>query len=307
MSRRVWFFAVLAALVWQCGLGGVGRAAEAYTQQEDVVYGQVHGVALVMDVFRPTGKPNGLALVDIASGAWHSDRGKINDHKMAKMYDVFCGRGYTVFAVRPGSITRFSALEMVDHVKLGIRWVKAHASEYGIDPQRLALGGASAGGHLTCLTAATADDGTPEAKNPLERESSRVKACIAFFPPTDFLHWGKTEFDPEKAEGRIAGLLGPLMYPGGLRDQSREEMLEQLQKISPALLVSSQMPPLLLIHGDADFVVPLQQSETMLEAMKKVGVPCELIVKKGGAHPWPTIHEEVRVAADWLDKQLAGG
>jgi dipeptidyl aminopeptidase/acylaminoacyl peptidase len=69
--------------------------------------------------------------------------------------------------------------------------------------------------------------------------------------------------------------------------------------------VSAHAPPFLLIHGDADPLVPLQQSEVMLEALKKAGVPAELIVKKGGGHPWLTLHEEVKVLAEWFDKQLA--
>ena len=77
-----------------------------------------------------------------------------------------------------------------------------------------------------------------------------------------------------------------------------------LKQISPAHLVTRQAPPFLLIHGDADPVVPLQQSERMLAALKEAGVPAELIVKKGGGHPWFTIHEEVKVVADWFDKQL---
>ena len=60
----------------------------------------------------------------------------------------------------------------------------------------------------------------------------------------------------------------------------------------------------MLVHGDADVVVPLQQSKVMVEALTKAGVPVELIIKKGGGHPWLTIHEEIAVAADWIDKQL---
>jgi hypothetical protein len=76
-------------------------AEPPYTQTKDVVFAEVDGVGLLMDVFTPTGKSNGLAVVDVASGAWYSDRGKINDHKQAQVYDIFCGRGYTMFAVRP--------------------------------------------------------------------------------------------------------------------------------------------------------------------------------------------------------------
>ena len=63
-------------------------------------------------------------------------------------------------------------------------------------------------------------------------------------------------------------------------------------------------PPFLLIHGDADPVVPLQQSQRMLDALNRAGVPAELIVKKGGGHPWLTMHEEVKVMSDWFNRQL---
>jgi hypothetical protein len=114
----------------------------AYQQQEDVIYADVHGTALAMDIFTPTGKGNGIGIVDVASGAWHSDRGKIRDHQRAGFYDVFCGRGYTVIAVRPGSITKYSGKEMLNHVKRGIRFVKHHAADYKIDPDRLGITGA---------------------------------------------------------------------------------------------------------------------------------------------------------------------
>jgi len=275
-----------------------------YTQQENVVYAETDGIGLVMDIFRPTGKSNGLGIVDIASGAWHSDRGKINDHKRAQIFDIMCGRGYTVFAVRPGSQTKFSFPEMVDHVKTAIRWVKARHEEFGIDPARLGLCGASAGGHLTCLTATTADDGNPDSKDAQERESSRVAACVAFFPPTDFMNFPLMKVNLDPAKGPVGGMLGKLLFADGIKDRTKEEIIEQVKKISPVNNCTSQCPPFLFIHGDADPIVPLQQSEVMIEALKKVGVSAELIVKKGGGHPWPTINEEVVVATDWFDRQL---
>src|SRR5579863_3696053 len=110
-----------ALLALVIGLGvlfpGIGTAADTkltYEQHMNVVYGEIDGVALVMDVFTPTGPKNGIGIVDIASGAWFSDRGKIRDHMRARVYDIFCGKGYTVFAIRPGSITRFSVPEMIN-------------------------------------------------------------------------------------------------------------------------------------------------------------------------------------------------
>ena len=269
----------------------------SFTQQENIVYSEVHGVGLLMDVFTPKGNKNGLGIVDVISGAWHSDRGKIRDHARARTFEILCGKGYTVFAIRPGSITKFSAPEMLANLSDGIRWVKNHSKDYSVDSERLGLMGASAGGHLACLAAVTAKD-SPEGS------SSRIRAVAVFFPPTDFLNYGSKPFDPS-ADDRFSQLVRRLALPEGSGTDKAKDVTEKVAQISPALLVTASSPPFLLIHGDADTVVPLQQSETMLSALKKAGVPAELIVKRDGGHPWLTLHEEVQVLADWFDKQLA--
>jgi dipeptidyl aminopeptidase/acylaminoacyl peptidase len=135
--------------------------------------------------------------------------------------------------------------------------------------------------------------------------STRVKAVAVFFPPTDFLNYGGKAVDA-RADDRLGRVLRQLTFPhGGLDTSSPEVVTRMVTQISPARQVTAQAPPFLLIHGDADPLVPLQQSEVMLEALKKAGVPAELIVKKGGGHPWLTLHEEVQLLAEWFDKQLA--
>ncbi len=279
-----------------------------YIQTENVIYADAYGVALVMDVFTPSGKGllpvykpsesgKGLGIVDIASGAWSSDRGKIEDHKTAKMYNIFCARGYTVFAVRPGSSENFTGDDMLRNIRRGIRYVKAHASDYSIDPERLGLCGASAGGHLSCMTACTAEDGNPNANDPLGKLSTRVKAVGVFFPPTDFLNWDGKEAPLEKYAG--------LFIKGGFAGHSREEILDAAKAMSPIYLVKPGLPPFMFFHGDADPLVPLQQSQSMVEAIKAAGGSADLFVKQGGGHPWLTIPEEVITLADWFDKQLA--
>jgi acetyl esterase/lipase len=275
-----------------------------YSQRENVVYGEVHGVGLLMDIFTPGGEKNGLAIVDVISGAWHSDRGKIRDHTRAQTFHILCRKGYTVFAIRPGSITKFSASEMLANLNEGIRWVKDHSREYGIDPDRLGLMGASAGGHLACLAAVTAEDQKTEAGKAAKTAGTRVKAVAVFFPPTDFLNYGGKAIDV-RADDRLGQSVRRLAFPQGLGNETADEVTQKVTQISPARLVTPQAPPFLLIHGDADPVVPLQQSEVMLAALKQAGVPAEFIVKKGGGHPWPTLHEEVQVLADWFDRQLA--
>ncbi len=290
MNRRLF---LLLPLLSAAVLVSTSRAADApYTQTKNVVYAEVDGVGLIMDVFTPTGTSNGLGMVDVASGAWHSDRGKIKDHTMARVYDIFCGKGYTVFAVRPGSVTKFSLAEMAANLKQGVHWVRQHADEYKIDPNRLGITGGSAGGHLASLVAVTAD------------EKTAVKAAGVFFPPTNFLDYRGTKIDANTDLTKIDRIVR-FAYPVGTNPASASELVEKLTEISPALLVTDKAPPFLIIHGDADPMVPLAQSEMLLAALKAAGVPAELIVKKGGGHPWLTIPEEVQIMADWFDKQLA--
>jgi acetyl esterase/lipase len=265
--------------------------AETYQQAEDIVYGQAYGVALVLDRFVPTGASNGHAIVDVASGAWHSDRGKIRDHKRAQVYHLMCERGFIVYAIRPGSIEKFSGPEMLDHLNQGIRYVKEQASELQFDAEALGLMGASAGGHLACLAAVTADD------------STRVKALAAFFPPTDFLDYGGKKLDTTDT-GRISKIVRALAFTDRTGKPTPEQITQAVTAISPARLVTEAAPPCLLIHGDADPLVPLQQSEVMLAALKAKNIPAELIVKPGSGHPWLTLPLEVAVMADWFVKQL---
>ena len=177
-----------AAVLGLCGELS-GAAETPYVQHENIVYGEIHGIGLLMDVFTPQGNSNGLGVIDVISGAWHSDRSKIHDHERAQTFDILCRKGYTVFAIRPGSVTKFSVAEMLDNLKLGIRWVKIHADEYKIDPDRLGL--------MELRPAAISRVWRPLRRTQyripttraLESDAS-VKAVAVFFPATDFLDYG---------------------------------------------------------------------------------------------------------------------
>ncbi len=292
-----------AATLWSLATLFVGTVAQAtagaepvYSQQQNVVYAESDGVGLVMDIFTPTGNKNGLAIIDVISGSWDSSRGKIRDHQRAQFFDILCGRGYTVFAARPGSLSKFSIPEMVEHLELAVVWVKEHASDYSIDPARIGLTGASAGGHLASLVAVKNENSDVRA----DLKHPSVKAVGVFFPPTDLL-----EFGSQSAElGEVTAIARRVAFPNGAGDLSVEQIRERLIEISPSRQVTKDAPPFLLIHGTADQVVPLEQSEKLLKALQAQGVAAELILKEGGGHPWLTIHEEVAVLANWFDGQL---
>ena len=138
-TNKIILGSLLLTLVAVPAIRAQDSSSLPYDQKMDVVYGEVHGTGLLMDVFTPKGKANGLGIIDVVSGAYYSDRRKLRDHILAQLYSIFCSRGYTVFAIRPGSRTRYTATEMEAHVKTGIRYVKQHAAEYKIDPDRLGL------------------------------------------------------------------------------------------------------------------------------------------------------------------------
>lgn len=281
-------------------------AEETFSRTEDVVYGRKLGTALTMDVFIPN-QPNGAAVVYVVSGGWYSSHDNIN----VVYLQEFLKRGYTVFAVVHGSQPKFAIPEILEDMNRAVRFIRSKADQYHIDPNRIGIAGASAGGHLSLMQGTAGDLGKPDAKDPVDRESSRVQAVACFFPPTDFLNYGKPG---EDAIGR--GILKD--YHGAfdfheydqktrslvpITDEKR--IIELGKQISPVNHVSSDDPPTLIIHGDADLLVPIQQAEIILEKLKGAGVPTELVTRKGQAHGWATIVSDFSILADWFDKHLA--
>jgi acetyl esterase/lipase len=193
-----------------------------------------------------------------------------------------------------------------------VRFVRYHAADYKIDPNLIGVTGASAGGHLSLMLGTAGDNGKPDARDPVDRVSSRVQAVACFFPPTDFLNYGK---EGENALGR--GILKGFKAPFNFLEQDPDsrvfrpvtdeaKILEIGKQISPVNHASSDDPPTLIIHGDADALVPVQQAELVLDKLKQAGVPTELVVKKGAGHGWKDLYKDMTTIADWFDKYLAG-
>jgi acetyl esterase/lipase len=282
-------------------------ADEPFIRYEDVIYRRKYGTALTMDVFIPKENANGAAVVLAVSGAWRSS----HDNIRPQFASEYAKRGYTVFAVVHGSSPRFSLPEILEDMHRAVRFVRSRADQYKFDSERIGMTGASAGGHLSLMLGTAGTAGNPDARDPVDRFSSRVQAVACFFPPTDFLNYGepgKTLLGRDDAKGVRA----PFDFQDfddktrvfvTITDQNRR--LEIGKQMSPVYQVTSDDPPTLIIHGDADAVVPLQQSQLMIEKLKDAQVPCDLIVKPGGAHGWPDIGNDVPALADWFDKFLA--
>lgn len=279
-----------------------------YQRTADVIYGRKHGTALTLDVLRPA-KPNGAAVILCVSGGWFSSHEL--DAVTLPFSAVLLDRGYTVFEVVHGSQPKFTIPEVIDDMHRAVRYIRHHAVDYSIDPQRIGITGASAGGHLSLMQGVAGTTGDPQDKDPVNRESSRVQAVACYFPPTDFLNYGKPG---ENAIGR--GILKDFRAAFDFHEfdkQSKhfvpitdeQKLLEIGRQISPVTHVSADDPPTWIIHGDADKLVPIQQAELIIEKLKSVGVPAELSVKQNAAHGWPNQAGDQTLVADWFDKYLA--
>lgn len=283
-------------------------AADApFVRSQDVIYGRKFGMALTMDVFRPKEQANGLGVIFVVSGGWFSGH-DANGHM--PRFKFLLDRGYTVFSVVHGSQPKFSIPEILEDMNRAVRFIRFHAKDYGIDPDHVGVTGASAGGHLSLMLGTAGTAGKPDAKDPIDRVSSRVQAVAGFFPPTDFLDYGKPG---ENAIGR--GILWNYAgafdfkefdpYARKLNAITDDEKISRMgREISPINHVSPDDPPTLLIHGDKDWLVPIQQSEIMIEKLKQAGVEAKLITKPGADHGWADMNPDLDQVADWFDTHL---
>lgn len=270
--------------------------ASAQERVRDVIYAKRGGVALTMDVFRPA-KPNRIGVIFVVSGGWVSSHEGINP-AFAK---PFTDRGITVFEVVHGSQPKYQIPEILPMIQRSVRFVRANAATYGIDPEKIGIFGGSAGGHLSLLTAGTSDEGNPDARDPVDHASDRINAVAAYFPPTDFASWGGPGLNPFDVPA--LRIFSPAF--GVDLKTSREKMAEIGLAVSPIRFVTAKYPPTYLVHGDKDPVVPLQQSQSFLEALKRLNVPVTLTVVAGAGHDMGlALGPQGEAMADWFVKTL---
>ena len=161
-------------------------------RSDGVVYGHRNDQPLTLDVIRPA-QPNGLGVAFMVSGGWKSGA---PGETPVWMLAPLLRRGYTVFAVCHVSQPEATVMEIIEDVHRGVRFVRHHADEYGIDPERIGVSGGSAGGHLSLMLATRGGPGPADAEDPVDRESSAVQAVAIFYPVTDLLNLGKSTENP---------------------------------------------------------------------------------------------------------------
>jgi acetyl esterase/lipase len=289
-TRLRWSVVLLALVACACsatarGIGAVPAPARQPSVTTDVVYGHKDGLALTFDVHRPA-QPNGAGVIAIVSGGYQSSVEMSRIIVDGYLSPLLNEKGFTVFAVRHGSSPRYPMSAIVADMRRAVRFIRQHAGEYGVDPNRIGVYGGSAGGQLALLLGTTADSGDPSASDAVLRESSRVAAVVAYFPPTDLSRWGNRRAFPATAELTQA----------------------EAAQYSPIRFVSPGAAPSLIVHGDADTVVPMVEGETMHGALTKAGVPASFIRIEGAGHGFEGADlERVNAAmVQWFEQHLRG-
>lgn len=299
------------------------HADEANFKRElDIIYHRQGGYALTMERLSPLER-NGAAVVFVVSGGWFSNHDFTKPHDALRLPNNAQGpnitellkRGYSVFFVVHGSQPKFTITEIHEQVSAAVRYIRRYAPKYHITPNRIGIVGGSAGGHLSLMqgTKGMDSESTPEGE---AAESSRVQAVVAYFPPTDFVNYGREGVFFDVVVREVLDGRNPFLQALDLREYDTSEirirkitdpdrLSHHYQDISPIYHVTADDAPTLLLHGDADKLVPLQQSEIIAARFKEVGVPHRLFVKEGADHGWAQSNEEAKMIADWFDKHLA--
>ena len=284
-----------------------------YDHQKNVVYGYKDGMGLILDVLTPSTKRNGAAVISLLSAGCRSNlgfdtpsRGSLDPRLIGgfqKSAQCFIDAGYVVFAVAHSSAPKYQVDEIIPDISRAVRFIRYHAERFDINSERIGIRGGSTGGMLSLMAATAPPTADIEHEDPVERISSHVQAVVAYFPPTDLLNWisynvnwvSFTPFDFHswcEESRRFERVVDP------------DELKAILHRCSPINHANANSPPSLLVHGDEDDSVPIQQSELFIVRLKEVDVAHKLIVAKGEGHGWAPTDDELNEMRDWFDRYL---
>jgi acetyl esterase/lipase len=260
-------------------------AARQLSVTRDVAYDRKDDLALTFDVFRPA-QPIGAGVITIVSGGWQSTIGMGRLIVDGNYLSPLSEKGFTVFAVRHGSSPTYPLSAIVSDVRRAVRFIRQHAADYDIDANRIGVVGNCSGGQLALLLGTTGDSGDPLASDLVLRTSSRVGAVVAWYPLADLSRWNYRW----------------LFHAGALPEA-------EAARYSPVYCAGPGDAPSLIIHGTADDLVPIVQSETMQAALVAAGVPASLIRVEGAKHGIYGADFERGVAAmvQWFEQYLGSG
>jgi acetyl esterase/lipase len=223
-----------------------------------------------LDLYVPAA-PKGPLLVWIHGGGWISDS-RVNPQGLPMLLQGYCVASldyrYSTEAVFPAQI---------QDCKAALRWLRAHAAQYGYDPKRIGAMGASAGGHLVALLATTGATRDFDVGENLD-QSSAIRCGIDDFGPADFPGWKPASDNPMIQRSGAQSIV--VMLLGG----SIDEKMDLARQASPVFWASKDSAPLFIQHGTADPIVAMAQSQELADKLKAAGVEVVLDIVDGGGH-----------------------
>lgn len=244
------------------------RVPEGVKVERDLEYARVGDKVLRLDIYRPESERQALPLIIwIHGGGWRAGS------KENSPVIPLSGRGFVVASInyRLTNVASFPA--QIEDCRAAIRWLRANASKYGIDPKRVGVWGASAGGHLVALLGTSGDVDQWDTVGGDRDQSARVQAVCDYYGPVEFL-LGTYPANDRGAASPVGRLLGGPV----------DERKDVARQASPLTYINADDPPVLIVHGDLDKTVSIKQAEMFEEALKKAGVDVTFVTVKNGGH-----------------------
>ena len=278
MNRRILCLVLASGLGW--GLASTAEQA-TFRKVSDLVFAEVDGRELLLDLYLPPASNPSPLIVYVHGGAWRAGS------KDSMPLTALLGAGYAIASVeyRLTPEARFPA--QVHDIKAAIRFLRGNQDRYPYDGRKVAIAGSSAGGHLAALVGVT--NGTAELEGSVGAhldQSSEVQAIIAYFGASNLL----TILDQSTPHGLGVRKPALQLLLGGQPEQQRE--LAMLA--SPVFHVDRSDPPLLLLHGDQDRQMPINQSHELHGKFKSLGLSVALHVLHGADHGGKVFYDEAR-------------
>jgi acetyl esterase/lipase len=233
----------------------------------NVQFGEGGGVPLFLDILRPDPLPAAPmpAVVYIHGGAW------FEGHRWPTWNDALNGCGFFTVSIDYRLSHQATFPAQIEDCKAAVRWLRAHAAEYHVDPARIGVWGHSAGAHLAALLGTSGDVPELEGSSGNARQSSRVQAVVTLAPPVDLARMGGWHDAPDSPESRLVG--GPILERPAIARMA-----------NPITYLQPSAPPFLLIHGGRDQIVPVGQSHLLHDALRAAGVDVSFDPLPGADH-----------------------